>query len=229
MKKFNRIYNFENKPDVVSALDALLSKESPEVYQQAMYRLGVFLADELIPKLDKSKSYCLASTAEDVDYLARGLLDRISNHVSKVSLACFWNNHHTPIDGKASTAPIIKKFIDAPALESDDIIIVKSVMSGSCVVKTNLTELIHQMTPSTVHIVSPVAHVNAEGKLKQEFPSDISDKFDFTFLAKDEKRNKDGEVIPGIGGNVYQLLGFTNQAAKNRYTPKAVLERMSFA
>jgi hypothetical protein len=229
MKKFNRIYNFENKPDVIAALDELLSKESPEVYQQAMYKLGSFLADELIPKLDKNRSYCLASTAEDVDYLAKGLLDSISNHVSKVSLACFWNNHHSPVDGKASTAPILKQYFDKSVLESDDIIIVKSVMSGSCVVKTNLTELINKMTPGAVYIASPVAHVNAEAKLKQEFISEISNKFVFTFLAKDEERSNDGEVIPGIGGNVYQLLGFKSQAAKNRYTPKFVLERMSFA
>lgn len=229
MKKINRIYSFENKPDVIAALDELLSKKSPELYQQAMYQLGSFLADELIPKLDKSRSYCLASTVEDVDYLAKGLLDGISSHVGKVSLACFWNNHHSPVDGEASTAPIIKQYFDQSALKSDDIIIVKSVMSGSCVVKTNLTELIHKMTPGTVYVASPVAHIKAEVKLKREFLSDISDKFDFTFLAKDEKRNNDGEVVPGIGGDVYQLLGFNSQVAKNRYTPKTVLERMSFA
>jgi hypothetical protein len=229
MKKFNRIYSFENKPNVISALEALLSKSSPEVYQQTMYELGLHLAEELVPKLDKHKSYCLASTAEDTDYLAKGLLDGIHNFVNKVSIACFWNDHHIPVKGQASTAPIIKKFIDTSALESDDIIIVKSVMSGSCVVKTNLSELIRKMTPSIVYIASPVAHVKAEEKLKMEFSSDISDKFDFTFLAKDEKRDANGEVIPGIGGNVYHLLGFENQTLKNRYTPRTVLERMSFS
>jgi hypothetical protein len=229
MKKINRIYSFENKPDVIAALDALLAKKSTKLYQQTMYQLGCFLADELISKLDKNRSYCLVSTVEDVDYLAKGLLDGISGHVGKVSLACFWNNHHLPVDGEASTAPIIKQYFDQSALESDDIIIVKSVMSGSCVVKTNLTELIQKMTPGTVYVASPVAHINAEIKLKKEFPSDISDKFNFTFLAKDETRNDDGEVVPGIGGDVYQLLGFNSQAAKNRYTPKTVLERMSLA
>ena len=229
MIKTKRIYSFENKPNVISTLEALLSKSSPQVYQQTMYKVGLHLADALAPKLDVHKSYCLAATAEDTDYLAKGLLDGISDFVSKVSIACFWNDHHTPIQGQGSTAPIIKKFIDASALESDDIIIVKSVMSGSCVVKTNLTELIRQMTPSVVYIASPVAHIMAEEKLKKEFSSDISDRFDFTFLAKDEIRDENGEVIPGIGGNVYQLLGFKNQYLKNRYTPRAVLERMSFA
>ncbi|MGQ7846600.1 hypothetical protein ACUNV4_19110 [Granulosicoccus sp. 3-233] len=34
-----------------------------------------------------------------------------------------------------------------------------------------------------------------------------------------------GEVIPGIGGNVYQRLGFGDQESKNRYTPDFVKER----
>jgi len=55
----------------------------------------------------------------------------------------------------------------------------------------------------------------------------VSNKFDFTFLAKDEERDASGEVIPGIGGNVYHLLGFKDQRSKNRYTPRVVLERMS--
>lgn len=227
MKKSNRTYSFENKPDVISALDNLLSKSSPEAYQETMHQLGLHLAEELVPKLDISKSYCLASTAEDADYLAQGLLEGIRDYVNKVSIACFWNDHHIPIEGKASTSPIIKKFIDTSALESDDIIIVKSVMSGSCVVKTNLTELIRKMTPSVVYIASPVAHIMAEEKLKMEFSSDVSNKFDFTFLARDEERNASGEVIPGIGGNVYHLLGFEDQKSKNRHTPKVVLDRMS--
>ncbi len=227
MKKINRTYSFENKPNVISALDDLLSGNSPEAYQQTMHQLGLYLAEELAPKLDINKSYCLASTAEDADYLAQGLLEGISGFVKKVSIACFWNNHHIPVEGQASTSPIIKKFIDGSALESDDIIIVKSVMSGSCVVKTNLTELIRKMTPSVVYVASPVAHVKAEEKLKMEFSSDVSNKFDFTFLAKDEKRDASGEVIPGIGGNVYHLLGFTDQRSKNRHTPQVVLDRMS--
>lgn len=229
MTKFNRIYSFENKPDVISDLDVLISKSTPKTYRQTMYKLGLHLAEELIPKLDRHRSYCLASTAEDADYLAKGLSDGILKFVKKVSIACFWNDHHTPIKGEASTAPIIKKFIDTSALDADDIIIVKSVMSGSCVVKTNITELIQNMTPNVVYIASPVAHVKAEEKLKMEFSSDVSDKFDFTFLAKDEIRDANGEVIPGIGGDIYSLLGFKNQDLKNRYTPRTVLERISFA
>lgn len=220
----NRVYSFENKPEVVSALNDLLSKSSPQAYRKKMYQLGLHLAAELAPKLNKRKSYCLATTAEDADYLAKGLSEGICDLVNKVSIACFWNDHHIPVEGQASTAPIIKKFIDASAMEADDIIIVKSVMSGSCVVKTNLTELIQRMTPNFVYVVSPVAHINAEERLKQEFSADVSKKFDFTFLAKDTERNTHGEVIPGIGGNVYELLDF-----EARQTPKAVLDRILLA
>jgi len=37
---------------------------------------------------------------------------------------------------------------------------------------------------------------------------------------------KDGEnVIPGIGGSVYELLGLGDSKEKNRYMPKIVKER----
>ncbi|MEZ5672296.1 MAG: hypothetical protein R3E08_07865 [Thiotrichaceae bacterium] len=50
------------------------------------------------------------------------------------------------------------------------LIIVKSVISGACVVKTNLTYLIQDIEPESIFVVSPVIHVQAPEKLAKEFP-----------------------------------------------------------
>jgi hypothetical protein len=70
-------------------------------------------------------------------------------------------------------------------------------------------------------------YYNAEDKLKSEFEKDIYDKFQFFYFAKDDERTSQGEVIPGIGGMVYDRLGFQGQEEKNRYIPEIVKSRRS--
>lgn len=49
----------------------------------------------------------------------------------------------------------------------------------------------------------------------------------FSIFAKDDGRKLDGKVIPGIGGMVYDRLGFDGQDEKNRHIPELVVaERM---
>jgi len=228
MMTSEREYTFDARSDIKELLDMLLIPDVDEGrYRGAMYALGVVMAKNLLYKLDLSQSYCLASTAEDADFLAKGIIDTLTGKVKKLSLVCFWNYHNTPFQGGESTAPIIKKFIEAGAVEADNLIIVKSIISGSCVVKTNLTSLIQDMTPERIYILAPIMHMNADKKLKQEFPTNITDKFDFQYLAKDQKRDEvTREVLPGIGGNVYALLGFGDQKTKNKYTPQIVQDRL---
>ena len=108
----DRQYQANINPDAKSNLEGLLAQGiTPEQYQKLMYLLGQNLAESLIPKLTRSNSYCIASTAEDADFLSKGLIESLSQHVGAVKLACFWNHHSTPIEGAASTAPIIKKFM----------------------------------------------------------------------------------------------------------------------
>lgn len=68
---------------------------------------------------------------------------------------------------------------------------------------------------------------NAEQKLTSEFEKDIYDKFQFFYFAKDDERTSEGEVIPGIGGSVYERLGFQGQEDKNKYIPEIVKSRRS--
>lgn len=224
----NRMYKSNTCPNAVSNLEGLLAHDvTTPKYKELMYLLGNSLGENLVPQLNRSNSYCVASTAEDADFLSKGLIDSLLNKVSDVKLACFWNYHSTPIVGSPSTAPIIKKFIESGAEKSDNLIVVKSIISGSCVVKTNLTALIESMQPKTIFVVAPVIHKDAEKKLKLEFPDEISAKFVFEYFAKDEIRDSStNEVIPGIGGNVYKHLGFASQEIKNKYTPKIVTERL---
>lgn len=225
----DRIYPSSTNVEMKAALEQLLlSNITSRKYQELMYQIGKYLADNLLNRLDINSTYCIASTAEDADFLTKGIIDQLKDKISNISFACFWNYHYTPIKGGPSVAPIIKKYTDPEIFDAKNLIIVKSIISGSCVVRTNLIDLIQQMSPSSIYIVAPVIHSDSEHKLQQEFPISISSKFKFEFLAKDKKRNnKTGEVIPGIGGNVYKLLGFKDQDQKNRYTPKIVLDRLA--
>ena len=112
-----------------------------------------------------------------------------------------------------------------PVDRIDTLIVVKSIISGSCVVKTNLMDMLDKYTPEQIFILAPVMHKDAERKLKAEFNSDVTDRFTFYSFAIDNTREQDGTVIPGIGGDVYQRLGFKDQNDKNRYTPALIKSR----
>lgn len=68
-------------------------------------------------------------------------------------------------------------------------------------------------------------HKDAQEKLNKEFPNIISDKFNYIYFAVDDEKQADGDLVPGIGGNVYQRLGFKDQNDKNKFIPKLVKER----
>jgi hypothetical protein len=65
-------------------------------------------------------------------------------------------------------------------------------------------------------------YFNAQESLCSEFPPHISNKFRFVFFAVDEDRTESGNVVPGIGGQVYQLLGMDDQPARTGYLPDLV-------
>src|SRR5699024_7189059 len=105
-------------------------------------------------------------------------------------LAVFWN-HHYQTSSNISVAPIIHKFIEPNYESMRNIVIVKSIMSGSCVVRANLIEMLDKINNiENVFILAPVAHKNSEDKLKAEFPIDISNKFKFYCFAIDDVRTK---------------------------------------
>ncbi len=212
-----------------SLLDTLADKSiEAQQYQETMTKLGISLGDALLTKIDKEKSVYLASTVEDADFLARGVLNQLENHLDSVAFACFWNQRFSPFEIEdLAIAPILKKYQEKTLNDVNYLIVIKSIISGACVVKTNLINLIQTITPEKIIIVAPVMYHTAQEKLKREFDNDIYEKFQFIYFAEDDERTQEGEVIPGIGGMVYERLGFQGQDDKNRYIPEIVKQRRS--
>lgn len=215
--------------DIGKALDTLLAKPKPEVYRDAMHTLGIELAKEVWSRLGNAISnghqILLACTVEDADFLAKGMVDFFGQTGSgdKVRLACFWNARSSN-ELDVSIAPVVKQYVERTVDKHPIVIIVKSVISGTCVVKTNISKLISLTDPESIFVAAPVMLKGAEAKLSHIFPKEISDKFQFVAFAEDAEKDAGGNVLPGIGGSVYELYGFSADT-KNKYVPEIVKER----
>lgn len=200
-------------------------KNSPTEYQHQMFEIGKHLADGMLPKLcADSYDICVVCTVEDADFLARGLIERLESAglTNRIHLICLWNDKIR--EENISLSPVVREYKEAFDPRHTSFVIVKSIISGACVVKTNLTRAMSFAEPEKIFVAAPVMLIGAEKRLAREFPKEISEKFEFVHFAVDTE--KDGEnVIPGIGGSVYELLGFENSKAKNKYIPKLVKER----
>lgn len=222
MSIVNRNYSAFAPEEAKASLANLLEfVGNPNGYSQEMHKLGSFLGTLLNEKICDTQRCLVAATAEDADFLGRGIYDSLKQeHPTKA--AVFWNNHYT-IPGGGSIAPVVHRFLE-PGYESSNVLIIaKSVISGSCVVRTNILELIEVIKPQKIYIVSPVMHSDSEESLRKEFPLSISEKFEFLVFATDSVRI-DGEVKPGIDGEVYPLLGLEDQPARMGFMPKLVQE-----
>ncbi len=205
---------------------ALLANKAtdPTTYSQTLYELGRELGQVLSVQVnDKKQNVCVACSVEDADYLAKGVIESLTAASLEVSLACFWNQRQK--QHGLSIAPIVRKYREPNVDNAKILIIVKSVISGACVIKTNLTHLIQTLQPDNIFVVAPVIHQDAPVKLNLEFPYAIVSKFHYVYFAQDAERQENGDLIPGVGGNVYQRLGFKDQADKNRFTPELVKNR----
>ncbi|MBW4552191.1 MAG: hypothetical protein KME35_13950 [Aphanocapsa sp. GSE-SYN-MK-11-07L] len=222
-----RTYSHLYSSLVHSLLDQIADKTTPpESYKADMLKIGQILGDALLSELEPSQSkVLLAATAEDADFLAQGILERLEAAIGSVAFACFWNYRTNLFDlDSLGSAPILKTYKE-PIDQIDILIIVKSVISGACVVRTNLENLIQKIQPRKILIVAPVLYHKAEETLKQSFASSISDKFQFYYLAKDTEKSQNGDLVPGIGGRIYERLGFGGQTEKNKYVPEIVKKR----
>ncbi len=201
----------------------------PIHYQAAMHGIGVLMGEWLLEEIDDPEAgVYLAFTVEDADFLAAGILEQMESKLGHVPFACFWNQRFSPFDiDDLNVAPIIREFKEPVGARVKYLIVVKSIISGACVVRTNLEHLIEKIMPERIFIVAPVIHEQSEEKLRREFEPEIYNKFEFFYFAKDSERLPDGEIVPGIGGSVYERLGFEGQDDKNRYTPDTVKRRRS--
>jgi hypothetical protein len=220
MKGKSRTYSLDANKAAVDALQDLLSATSSEYYQKTMITLGIELGSVLRTRLENGSKCLVVSTAEDADFLSRGVRESIQSSFD-TKVVVFWNNHYSLKTG-GSVAPIVHKFMQRGYEDSDTLVIVKSVISGSCVVRTNILALIERVKADKIFVVSPVMHKNSEENLTKEFPSEVSSKFSFIYFAKDEEKDTTGEVKPGIGGQIYTLLGMDDQPARTAYMPETV-------
>ncbi|MBQ8530491.1 MAG: hypothetical protein IJ430_04950 [Parabacteroides sp.] len=216
----------ENDSTVKRLMEVLSSSTtSVDEYRNAFYQIGVALGNLLNQKVRHGYGKTmLACAAEDVDWLVKGVLESISQ--KEIALAVFWHGRITlDEEMKLEYSPILKSYVE-PIDNCQTLILVKSIISTSCVVKTQLTRLVNKINPSTIYILSPVLYKDAESNLQREFPKRIYDKFKFLTFAIDSERDEQGAVLPGIGGMVYPKLGLGDSQEKNKYIPNLVKERI---
>ena len=220
----------EQDPTAMMLVDELPSlKGNPDGYREAMRKLGEHLADSMLPHLESAppvKDVCVVCTVEDADFLARGLIEELESRSvgPRTRMICMWNER-LKSEG-VSVSPVLRTYEETFDKNDTVFIIVKSIISGACVVKTNLTKAISSANPKRIFVAAPVMLKGAEDRLSREFPAEVAEKFEFFHFATDSKKSADGEeVIPGIGGSVYELLGFGDSTTKNKYVPNIVRER----
>ena len=202
-------------PEARTDLDTLLVPNvSVDDYRSAMYDLGSELGN-LLPTPRSERPVLVVSTSEDADFLTAGYLSTLSKRGIPYKVAVFWN-HHYALDSGESVAPIVRSYIQDGATSCTEIVLLKSIISGSCVIRTNLLALFASIDTATIEsifVAAPVMHEQGEERLKAEFPEDICRKFKFHTFAIDSERDKKGNVLDGIGGEVYPKLGFAAQPA----------------
>lgn len=219
----------EQDPTAMTLVEALSSlKGNPEGYREAMRKLGEHLADSILPQLElaRAKDVCVICTVEDADFLARGLIEELElrNVGARTRMICMWNDRLK--SESVAVSPVLRTYEESFDKNDSVFIIVKSIISSACVVKTNLTKAMSSANPKRIFVASPVMLQGAEERLSSEFPPEIAKKFEFVHFATDSQKSDDGqEVIPGVGGSVYELLGFGDGKTKNKYVPNIVRER----
>ncbi len=208
-------------------LEALADKKcSVDSYKDLLLKLGEKLGKALDSEIPKDfKDLYVACTVEDADFLAKGIIEKLQTS-HKISFACFWNQRFSPFDlANLKVAPIIRRYKEKSSAPVKALVIIKSIISGACVVRTNLTDLIQDSMPEKIYVVAPVIYSESKEKLEAGFDKNISEKFEYIYFAEDDKRDEEGNVIPGIGGDIYVRLGFADSKSKNKYIPDIVKKR----
>src|SRR5258708_4051006 len=139
-----------------SLLDSLLTcgESDYQQYRLIMHDLGRKLGEVVVANLTQTvvrSEVCLACTVEDADFLAKGLLEELESKTkNSVRLACFWNRSTFSPYGfeDFEIAPILKSYEEPVENAECVLVIVKSIVSGACVVATNLTHLVSHLKPS---------------------------------------------------------------------------------
>lgn len=229
MRRFENLQKADEQL-VRCMLDKLADKSTGvEDYRDAFSKLGVELGKILTSEIEEMRpeEIMLVCASEDADWLATGVECGIGKGDLKKSV--YWSTRETVYeDGngeKLEISPIVKAY-EEPIENCRLLVVVKSIISSSCVVKTQLTRLIGKVHPERIAILAPVMYKDGMPNLMSEFPESVNSKFEFFTFAIDEDRLDNGEVVPGIGGMVYPRLGLGDIATKNSYIPEMVLNRL---
>lgn len=228
MRRYENL-QYGDETVIRKSLDALADKTtSVEAYRSAFEVLGVELGRVLAKKVGdvRAEEIMLVCASEDADWLAKGVENGFGKGELHVSI--YWNTRNVVYQSDngetVEISPIVKAY-EEPIANCRLLVIVKSIISSSCVVKTQLTRLIDRVHPQMIVIMAPVMYKDAQPNLLKEFPEEISNKFLFLQFAVDEDR-QGSEVIPGVGGMVYPRLGLGDINKKNQYIPQMVRMRM---
>jgi len=173
---------------------------------------------------EMSGDICVVCTVEDADFLAQGVINTLEDkgYGGHVRLVCLWNER-AKANG-VSISPIVKQYHEEFSAEGSIFVIVKSIISGACVVKTNLLRVLSFARPERIFVVAPVMLDGADDRLRDEFPSTLAESFEFVHYVTDTEKQGE-EVVPGIGGSVYENLGLGDSKEKNTYLPHIVKNR----
>ena len=226
MRRLNSLTN-SAAGDLLGQIARPPAEVDAAAYRNAMTELGRQFVRINAHRISRLKRVLLVCTNEDADYLGRGVLDGLAEMVEiETHLACFWNEREVLVgpgsNRRIDLAPIVRRYVEPG--DADALIVVKSIISSACVVRTNIAELAYRLNPASILVFAPVIRKGAEDKLRNEFERSISDRFEFYWFAEDDEM--DGEnVVPGIGGQIYERLGIGTRADKNGYIPMLVKER----
>jgi hypothetical protein len=209
-------------------LEELLSAVgNPAQYRETMTELGRTLATRVVNTLSTNARIAVVCTNEDADFLARGFVEEAQARLAlagQVTFVCFWNDRQRLRDS-LDIAPIFRRYVEPLEGHFDALVVLKSIVADGCTVKTNIQEVLASVQPDRVVVAAPVVLKGSDERVRQDFSPDVASRFEFTFLAEDDARTDEGFVQPGIGGEVYRLLGLGSKDEAKRYRPQILDQR----
>lgn len=217
-----RRFNTDDR-ETIHLLNELTADKDAETYRCTFYNIGTKLSEILNNELSaSSEPIALACASEDADWLAKGIIDKLSY---PVDLCVYWSNRRnlgTDFNSNSIEYAEIEKSYEEISDDSKTLIITKSIISSSCVIKSQIMRLVSRHDFEKIYIVSPVLYKDAQKNLEDEFPEKVYDLFNFIYFAIDEDKDENGWVKPGIGGSVYKNLNVESRT----YYPDIVEHRM---
>ena len=149
MSLSQRVYSKYTTKKTKEMLIYLTKKITVQEYKISMFWVGMELGKKIISNNPKEKYFYIVSTVEDADFLAKGVMECFKLNNKGFNIACFWNSRETTSDNER-ISPVIRRYIEPyspPGKAKGQVVILKSLISGACVVKTNIKEIIEKINP----------------------------------------------------------------------------------